>query len=67
MILPSWSVYGDKDSLVPYNQSELLHEALKEAKVEVQLYTVKNGGHGGFKDRKVDTLVAAFFKKHLGR
>jgi acetyl esterase/lipase len=62
---PFLIVHGDKDPLVPHNQSELLEEALKKAGVEVTLYTVPNGGHGGFRDPQVDALVADFFKKHL--
>lgn len=62
---PFLIVHGDKDPLVPHNQSELLRDALKKAGVPVRLYTVKGGGHGGFKDPKVNPLVAAFFAKHL--
>ena len=62
---PFLIVHGDKDPLVPHNQSELLEEALKQAGVEVTFYTVPNGGHGGFKDPQVDILVTEFFRKHL--
>ena len=62
---PFLIVHGDKDPLVPHNQSELLRDALKAAGVETTLYTVPGGGHGGFKDPKVDVLVAEFFNKHL--
>ena len=62
---PFLIVHGDKDPLVPHNQSELLRDALKKAGVPVRLYTVAGGGHGGFKDPKVNPLVAAFFAKHL--
>jgi acetyl esterase/lipase len=62
---PFLIVHGDKDPLVPHNQSEILDEALKKAGVEVTFYTVPGGGHGGFKDPHVDLLVAEFFKKHL--
>jgi fermentation-respiration switch protein FrsA (DUF1100 family) len=59
-------VHGDRDPLVPHNQSELLLAALQEAEVEARLYTVKGGGHGGFKDPKVNPLVTEFFTRHLG-
>lgn len=62
---PFLIVHGDKDPLVPHNQSELLRDALKKVDVPVRLYTVEGGGHGGFKDPKVDPLVAEFFAKHL--
>ena len=64
---PFLIVHGDRDPLVPHNQSELLRDALKAAGVPVQLYTVAGGGHGGFKDPKVNRLVTEFFAKHLAR
>jgi len=62
---PFLIVHGDKDPLVPHNQSEILLDALKKAGVEATLYTVPGGGHGGFKDPQVEVLVAQFFNKHL--
>ncbi|MEN6423948.1 MAG: alpha/beta hydrolase [Phycisphaerales bacterium] len=62
---PFLIVHGDKDPLVPHNQSELLCDALKKAGVDTTFYTVQGGGHGGFKDPQVDVLVAEFFKRHL--
>ena len=50
---PFLIVHGDKDPLVPHNQSEILCDALKKAGVEATLYTVPGGGHGGFKDPQV--------------
>ncbi len=62
---PFLIVHGDKDPLVPHNQSALLHEALKNAGVEATFYTVAGGGHGGFQDPNVGPLVTKFFNKHL--
>ncbi|MBN1124986.1 MAG: alpha/beta hydrolase [Sedimentisphaerales bacterium] len=56
--------HGDKDPLVPHNQSEILTEALKKAGVPVLFHTVKGGGHG-FRDEQVDQLVHEFFEKNL--
>ncbi|MBN2180450.1 MAG: alpha/beta hydrolase [Sedimentisphaerales bacterium] len=56
--------HGDKDNLVPINQSELLEAALKKAGVDVTFHTVKGGGHG-FRDPEVDKMVLEFFNKHL--
>ncbi len=56
--------HGDKDNLVPHNQSVLLYEALKKAGVEVTFHTVEGGGHG-FSDPVVDKMVLEFFTKHL--
>ena len=62
---PFLIVHGDRDPLVPHNQSELLLAALKDAKVQAILHTVKDGGHGGFKRQEVEPLVTEFFAKHL--
>jgi len=63
---PFLIVHGDKDPIVPHNQSQLLYDALKTAGVEATFYTVKGGSHGGFRDPNVPTLVSQFFQKHLG-
>jgi len=62
---PFLIVHGDRDPLVPHSQSEILCEALQKAGVDVTFYTVKGGGHGGFRDPQVDVLVTQFFKTHL--
>ncbi len=62
---PFLIVHGDRDPLVPHHQSELLYDALKKAGVETTFYTVRGGGHGGFRDPEVDRLVATFFAQHL--
>jgi acetyl esterase/lipase len=62
---PFLIIHGDKDPLVPHHQSELLETALKKAGVPVLFYTVKGGGHGGFKDPNVLKLTKEFFEKHL--
>jgi len=56
--------HGDKDMLVPHNQSVLLNAALKDAGVSVKFHTVKGGGHG-FRDPEIDQMVQEFFDKHL--
>jgi acetyl esterase/lipase len=61
---PILIVHGDKDPLVPHNQSELLYEALKKVDVDVKFHTVKGGGHG-FRDVQVDRMVKEFFNRHL--
>ena len=62
---PFLIVHGDKDTVVPYNQSELLHEALKNSGVPIIFHTVEGGGHGGFRDREIDKMVDDFFDKYL--
>jgi len=55
---PFLHLHGDKDQLVPFNQSEILHAALKSSGVETTLYKVVGGGHGfgGSKDSR-DELI----------
>jgi len=43
---PFLIMHGDRDRLVPFNQSELLYEALKRAGVKVEFVPVKGAGHG---------------------
>jgi len=62
---PFLIVHGDKDPLVPFNQSERLHAALKRAGGEVSLITVKEGGHGGFRNPGIARRQRAFFDTHL--
>ena len=45
--------------MVPFNQSELLYEALKKAGMEVTLVKIKGAGHG-FGGQDVIALVHAF-------
>ena len=61
---PFLIVHGDKDPLVPLNQSEIFYEALKKTKVKAKFHTVKGGGHG-FKDPEVDIMVDEFFDRYL--
>lgn len=57
--------HGDSDPLVPHHQSELLAAALQKAGVPVTFYTVKGGGHGGFKDPNVPKLTDEFLATML--
>jgi acetyl esterase/lipase len=63
---PFLIVHGDKDTVVPLSQSELLHEALNKAGVDSTLKVIPGAGHGD----KVFTPelmkeYAEFFNKHL--
>lgn len=62
---PFLVVHGDCDPLVPHGQSTLLVDALQNAGVSVDFYTVKGAGHGGFTDPQVPALTNAFLDKHL--
>jgi len=67
---PFLHMHGDKDRLVPFNQSELLHSALKQCGVQTSLYRVVDGGHGfgGAKDSRADLVERSirFFDATLG-
>ena len=68
-VAPFLIIHGDKDSLLPLAQSEMLAEALQKAGAEVTFKIVKGGGHllpafialDGWKQTE------EFFAKHLGK
>ncbi len=62
---PFLIIHGDVDPIVPHHQSELLEAVLKKASVPVSFYTVKGGGHGGFRDPRVSQLTREFLARHL--
>lgn len=63
---PFLIVHGDKDPVVPIQQSELLFEALKKAERPVQFHTIKGAAHGqGFAGPEIQTMVNNFFDSHL--
>ncbi len=62
---PTLLVHGDKDKLVPLQQSELIIEQLKKAGVATKLI-VKAGEAHGWKDRSPETAaIADWFDQHL--
>jgi acetyl esterase/lipase len=64
---PFLIMHGDKDPLVPWQQSQILADALKKAGVPVQFHIVPGGGHGspGFRTQEVKDLLYDFFVKNL--
>jgi acetyl esterase/lipase len=62
---PFLIIHGNKDMVVPYNQSERLSAALKKAKVECYFITVDGAGHGGFRNPELQKRQQQFFDKHL--
>ena len=64
---PFLIVHGDQDPLVPIHQSQLLYEALKQAKSDVTFYKIAGAGHGSpeFNTEMMQAAVLAFFDKHL--
>ena len=64
---PILTMHGDKDSLVPVQQSEEFHEALKAAGVDTTLDILAGSNHGGaefFAEPKLKQMVD-FVEKHL--
>jgi len=65
---PIITIHGDKDALVPYEQSVRLHKALDAAGVPNQLYTVPGANHGGFsyeQNQGAWAAIRVFLKKNV--
>jgi acetyl esterase/lipase len=66
---PFLVMHGTIDDLVPFNQSELLVDALRAVSVPVSFVPVPNAGHGGLNTSANYTTVYNFFDatlKNLG-
>ena len=61
---PFLLAHGSEDPLVPFNQSELLHAALRKAGVDSTLIRIEGGGHG-FRTQEIEKRMRAFLEKHL--
>jgi len=63
---PFLLIHGTHDRTVPYQQSKLLHDALKKAGVKSQLELIKGADHnlGG---KEVQNLLTGFFTQSLQR
>lgn len=61
---PFLIMHGDKDLVVPLQQSELLYAALQEARVESTLRVIEGCEHGGFPPEAYEE-VRRFFDEHL--
>ena len=65
---PIITIHGDKDALVPYEQSVQLHKKLDAAKVANELYTVPGANHGGFtyeQNQQAWAEVRKFLSEHV--
>ncbi len=63
---PFLIVHGDRDPLVPWQQSKYLYEALVQAQnPDASLHVIKGAGHGFGSNAEVSLLVENFFEKHL--
>jgi len=64
---PFLIMHGDKDDVVPMDQSVAFHEALRKAGVDSTLQVVKDVGHSFPGRPDLDKPVVEFFEKHLGK
>lgn len=62
---PFLVIHGDQDTTVPFNQSERIAAALKQAKVDCTFIVVQGAGHGGFRNPELGVRIRTFFDKHL--
>jgi acetyl esterase/lipase len=65
---PFLIIHGDRDTIVPVQQSRALRDALQTAGVPVEYVEVAHGGHGDFGRAKTAELLdktAAFFSSRL--
>lgn len=64
---PMLIIHGDKDRLVPFQQSVLLYEKMREVQKDVEFYKLEGADHAGdaFLKKPVLDLVDQFFRKHM--
>jgi dipeptidyl aminopeptidase/acylaminoacyl peptidase len=63
---PFLLIHGDQDATVPWQQSQILHEALTAAGVDSALIIEKGAEHGrGIGTPEHVRRIAEFFDKHL--
>ena len=64
---PFLIIHGDRDPLVPLQQSQELQAALQKAGVENTLRVIPGGGHGGggFSTPEIHKLIVDFLNRHL--
>lgn len=59
---PILSIHGVDDSVVPYSQSVLLHEALDKVGTQHRLLSLKGGKHMGFTEEQFQLIYEAIFE-----
>lgn len=64
---PIFIAHGNKDRTVPFDQSTLFAQKLKEYNKEYDFYKIKNADHGGpqFWALELLDLIDEFLKKHI--
>lgn len=64
---PVLLIHGDKDNVVPYHQSQLMEEALKENNKSVELITLENKGHSVFRYNKDIKTIYNAVERFIGQ
>jgi acetyl esterase/lipase len=65
---PVLTIHGTKDEVVPYEQAQLLHAALRKAKVSSRLMPVHGGDHGAWNDKqqqRINKAILDFLDQNL--
>ena len=62
---PFLIMHGDQDRLVPFQQSQMLNDALKAADVSTTLVIVQGAGHGLKSQRDRDQAIDFFTNQFL--
>jgi acetyl esterase/lipase len=64
---PTLLIHGDKDSLVPVNNSKVIHEAFQKNNVKTQLIIIEGAEHGfrGEDAKRATAAMVAWFEQTL--
>jgi acetyl esterase/lipase len=64
---PALLIHGDKDDLVPVNNSRVIHEAFKKNNVKTQLIIIEGAGHGfrGEDAKRASDAMVSWFEQTL--
>lgn len=64
---PFLIMHGDKDNVVPFNQSVLLYQALRAAGKDVTFFKLAGAGHGvgGFASSEANGMALDFIAQHM--
>jgi acetyl esterase/lipase len=61
---PMLLIHGEKDDILPVEESRLFHKALEHAGADTTLIVLKDSGHDWLAEETRDDVIA-FFQKHL--
>src|SRR5262245_24871758 len=64
---PTLLIHGDKDDLVPVNNSKVIHEAFQKNNVKTQLIIIEGAGHGfrGEDGKRASAAMVSWFEQTL--